>query len=79
MPRCLYTDKYSSHMHTGTWSIFYNKIVSSTCSLSYYLYSSESIHINLLQEEPEIQELRLNLDGAHEGDCNKPGEKFTAG
>ena len=33
----------------------------------------------LLQEEPEIQELQLNLDGAHEGDCNKPGEKFTAG
>ena len=43
------------------------------------LYSSEPIHINLLQEKPEIQELQLNLDGAHEGDCNKPGETFTAG
>ena len=38
------------------------------------LYSSEPIYINLLQEKLEIQELQLNLDGAHEGDCNKPGE-----
>ena len=33
--------------------------------------------MNLLQEKQEIQELQLNLDGAHEGDCNKPGETFT--
>ena len=32
-------------------------------------YSSESIHINLLEEETEIQELRLQLDRTHEGDC----------
>ena len=42
------------------------------------LYSSEPIHINLLQEKPEFQELQLSLDSAHEGDCNKPGETFTA-
>ena len=41
-----------------------------------HLYSSETVHINLLQEKPEIQELQLNLDGAHEGDCNNPGEAF---
>ena len=35
--------------------------------------------INLLQEKPEIQELQFNLDGAHEGDCNKPGETSTEG
>ena len=29
--------------------------------------------------KPKIQELQLNLDGAHEGDCRKPGETFTAG
>ena len=33
------------------------------------LYSSKSIHINLLEEEPEIQELRLQLDDTHKGDC----------
>ena len=32
------------------------------------LNKSESVHINLL-EEPEKQELRLQLDGTHEGDC----------
>ena len=47
--------------------------------IPYTLQYSEPIHINLLQEKPEIQELQLNLDGAHEGDCNKPGETFTAG
>ena len=29
------------------------------------------IHINLL-EEPEMQVLRLRLDGTHEGDCKNP-------
>ena len=40
-------------------------------------YSSESIHINLSDEETEMQELRLQLDGTHEGDCKKPGETVT--
>ena len=31
----------------------------------------------MLQEEPEMQELQLNIDGAHEGDCKKPAETFT--
>ena len=26
-----------------------------------------------------MQEMQLILDGAHERDCNKPGETFTAG
>ena len=43
------------------------------------LCSSKSIHINLLQEEPEMQELQLNIDGTHEGDCKKPKETFTEG
>ena len=43
------------------------------------LYSSESIYINLLEEEPEMQELRLQLDDTHEGDCKKPGEILTTG
>ena len=43
------------------------------------LYSSESIYIILLQEEPEMEELQLHLHGAHEADCEKPGETFPAG
>ena len=35
--------------------------------------------MNMLQEKTEIQELQFNIDGAHEGDCNNPGEAFTAG
>ena len=31
----------------------------------------------LLQEEPEMQELQLNIDSTHEGDCKKPEETFT--
>ena len=42
------------------------------------LYWSESIHINVLQEKPELEKLHLYLDGAHEGGCKKPGETFTA-
>ena len=38
------------------------------------LYSSESININLLQEEPEMQELKLQIGGKQEGCCKKPGE-----
>ena len=30
-------------------------------------------------EEAEMQELRLQLDGTHEGDCKKPGETVTTG
>ena len=26
-----------------------------------------------------MQKLQLNVDGAHEGDCKKPGEAFSAG
>ena len=37
------------------------------------------MYINLLEEEPEIQESRLQLDGTHEGDCKKPGETLTTG
>ena len=33
--------------------------------------------MNLLQEKPEIQELQLNLDGVHEGDCNISLEKHS--
>ena len=43
------------------------------------LYSSESININLLQEEPDMQELRLQIDGKHEADYKKPGETSKAG
>ena len=43
------------------------------------LYSGELIHINMLQEKTEIWELQFNPDGAHEGDCNNPGEAFTVG
>ena len=32
------------------------------------LYSSESIYIILLQEEPKMEELQLHLHGAHEPD-----------
>ena len=35
------------------------------CEEQRFLNSSKSIHINLLQEEPEMQELHLNLDGAY--------------
>ena len=28
------------------------------------------------QEKPEIQEQQLSLDGAHEGNCNKPGSRL---
>ena len=34
---------------------------------------------NLLQEEPELQELSLLIDGKHEGDLKKPRETLTAG
>ena len=44
-----------------------------------YSYSSESIHINFLEEETEMQELRLQVDGTHKGDCKKPGETLTTG
>ena len=43
------------------------------------LYSSESININLLQEESEMQELKLQIGGKHEGYCKKPGETSKAG
>ena len=44
-----------------------------------FLYSSKLIYMYLLQEEPEMQELQLNIDGAHEGDCKKAEETFTEG
>ena len=43
------------------------------------LYSRKSITINMLQEEPEMQELRLQIDGKHEGDCEKPGKTSKVG
>ena len=43
------------------------------------IYSSESININMLQEEPEMQELRLQIDDKHEGDCKKPGKTSKPG
>ena len=43
------------------------------------LYTSESINLNLLQKEPEMQELRLQIDGKHENDCKKPGETSKVG
>ena len=33
----------------------------------------------MLEEESEMQELRLQLDGTHEVDCKKPGETLTTG
>ena len=33
----------------------------------------------MLQEEPEMQELKLQIDGKHEGDCKKPGETSKGG
>ena len=33
----------------------------------------------MLQEEPEMQELRLQIEGKHEGECKKPGETSKAG
>ena len=33
----------------------------------------------MLQEEPEMQELRFQIDGKHEGNCKKPGEVSKAG
>ena len=38
------------------------------------LYSSKSIHLNLLQEKLKMEELQHYLDGAPEGDCKKHGE-----
>ena len=43
------------------------------------LYSSEPIHISLLQEEHKMQEVQLNIDGTNKGDCKKPEETFTEG
>ena len=37
-----------------------------------YINKSESIHINCLEEEPKIQEIRLQLDGKHKVNCKKP-------
>ena len=34
------------------------------------------MNINL---EPKMQELRLQIDGKHEGDCKKPGETSKPG
>ena len=36
------------------------------------LYSSESIYILLLQEEPDIEGLQLHLHGAHKADHENP-------
>ena len=36
-----------------------------------FLYSNKSFNINMLQEEPEMQELRLQVDGKHEGDWKR--------
>ena len=44
-----------------------------------YKYSSESINMSLLQDDFEIQELRLQIDGKHEGDCKKSGKTSKAG
>ena len=33
----------------------------------------------MLQEEPEMQELKLQLDDTHKDDCKNPRETFTAG
>ena len=43
------------------------------------LHTQANQFINLLEEETEMQELRLQLDGTHEGDCKKPGETLTTG
>ena len=44
---------------------------------------AKSININLLQEEPEMQEVKLQIGGKHlgkhEGYCKKPGETSKAG
>ena len=34
-----------------------------------YAQTNQFIYINLLQEEPEMQEFQFNIDGTHEGDC----------
>ena len=34
---------------------------------------------NLLQEEPEMEELQFHLHGEYEADCENPRETFTAG
>ena len=39
----------------------------------------QSIHINLLQEESEMQELQLDIADTHKGDCKKSEETFTEG
>ena len=36
-------------------------------------------YVILLQEELEVEELQFHLHVAHEADCEKPGEAFTAG
>ena len=33
----------------------------------------------MLQEEPKMQELKLQLNDTHEGDYKNPRETFTAG
>ena len=39
---------------------------------------NQLIHISkfVIQGKPKIQELQLNLDGVHKGNCNKPEETF---
>ena len=56
-------------MVTDCWKWPYNYMFILFCSNEEqgFLNSSKSIHINLLQEEPEMQELHLNLDGAYKG------------
>ena len=39
--------------------------------------ANQFIYVNLLEEELEMQELRLQIDGTHKGDCKKPGETLT--
>ena len=34
---------------------------------------------NFLEGKPEMQELKLQLDGTHERDCKKPGEALITG
>ena len=44
------------------------------------MFKQMNLHkINLLQEEPELQELRLQIDGKLERDYKKTGETLTAG
>ena len=45
----------------------------------HYTQATLFININLLQAEPEMQELRFQIDSKHEGECKKPAETLKAG